>query len=92
MIQTLYLIAFTALSVLAVSNLIRSMMALAITEPSNKNRPPRRIPKIKNLHPELLDQYGNVTDEPLLVMRSFTIDDARARLDALYEASNSSEA
>jgi Protein of unknown function (DUF2973) len=90
MIQVLYIIAFVALSILAAANLIRSMLALANTEPNNQYRSPRRIAK-KTLHPELLDQYGNVTQEPLLVMRSFTIDDARARLDALYEGSNSSD-
>jgi Protein of unknown function (DUF2973) len=38
-------------------------------------------------HPELLDDYGNIVNEPFLVMRSMTVEDARERLDALYKAS-----
>ncbi len=91
MIQVLYIIAFTALSILAVANLIRSMMALSKSEPTNRNLSNRRFAKGKSFHPELIDADGNITQEPLLVMRSFTVDDARARLDAIYEASGNSE-
>jgi hypothetical protein len=38
-------------------------------------------------HPELLDSSGNLIKEPLLVMRSVNVEDARQQLDALYEAS-----
>ena len=38
-------------------------------------------------HPELLDEYGNIVNEPLLVMRSLTVQDAREQLDALYKSS-----
>ncbi|MBK1989389.1 DUF2973 domain-containing protein [Sphaerospermopsis aphanizomenoides BCCUSP55] len=38
-------------------------------------------------HPELLDSAGNLIKEPLLVMRSINVDDARQQLDALYESS-----
>jgi len=38
-------------------------------------------------HPEFLDDTGNVINEPLLVMRSINIDDAREQLDALYNSS-----
>ncbi|MDX1978013.1 MAG: DUF2973 domain-containing protein [Pseudanabaenaceae cyanobacterium bins.68] len=89
MIQILYIVAFTALSILAVANLIRSMLSLAKAEPAPHLS--RRLAKVKSLHPELLDQQGNISQEPLLVMRAYTIDDARARLDALYEASSNSE-
>jgi hypothetical protein len=91
MIPTLYIIAFTALSILAVANLIRSMVALSKSEPTNRNFSNRRLAKGKTFHPELIDANGNITQEPLLVMRSFTMDDARARLDAIYEASNNFE-
>jgi hypothetical protein len=94
MMQFLYIVAFTSLSILAVVNLVRSMMALANTEPANQRsaRSNRRLLATRSFHPELLDEYGNVTSEPLLVMRSLTVDDARSRLDALYESSPGSEA
>ena len=38
-------------------------------------------------HPEFLDSTGNIIKDPLLVMRSIDVQDARAHLDALYEAS-----
>jgi hypothetical protein len=38
-------------------------------------------------HPELLDETGRVINEPLLVMRSMSVDDAREQLDALFESS-----
>ncbi|MEM9770279.1 MAG: DUF2973 domain-containing protein [Cyanobacteria bacterium P01_D01_bin.73] len=40
-----------------------------------------------NLHPEMLDENGRPIREPLLVMKSMTVDDARDRLDALFQAS-----
>ncbi len=38
-------------------------------------------------HPELLDNTGKFIKEPLLVMRSINVEDARQQLDALYESS-----
>jgi hypothetical protein len=35
----------------------------------------------------MLDDTGKVINEPLLVMRSMTVEDAREQLDALFEAS-----
>lgn len=94
-LHLLYIIAFTILAFLAVGNLIRNLMTLGIESqrgyaasrgqagmpysPGSKLRP---IP-----HPELLDDAGNVINEPLLVMRSMSVEDAREQLDALYEAS-----
>jgi hypothetical protein len=43
-------------------------------------------------HPELLDAAGNLIDEPLLVMRSLTVEDAREQLDAIYRESPGDEA
>ncbi|MEM6501590.1 MAG: DUF2973 domain-containing protein [Cyanobacteria bacterium P01_C01_bin.89] len=40
-----------------------------------------------NLHPEMLDKNGRPIREPLLVMKSMTVDDARDHLDALFQAS-----
>ncbi len=42
-------------------------------------------------HPELLDHSGNIVKEPLLVMRSINVEDARQQLDALYESSPGSK-
>ena len=41
----------------------------------------------KTIHPELLDERGRPINEPLLVMRSVSVEDARQQLDALYNAS-----
>lgn len=90
MLHALYILAFTALSVLAISNLIRNMMMLGTEARRVPSRPyegdqasgrsGKSVP-----HPEMLDKTGRVLDEPLLVMRSMSLDDARDRLDALYE-------
>ncbi|MGK7933048.1 MAG: DUF2973 domain-containing protein, partial [Microcystaceae cyanobacterium] len=40
---------------------------------------------------ELLDERGQPINEPLLVMRSVSVEDARQQLDALYNASPSSK-
>ena len=89
-----YIIAFTALAILAISNLVKNLFILgnsarnprssqsfgANSGPSNSNRP---VP-----HPELLDQDGQVIREPLLVMRSISMQDAREQLDALYDGNS----
>lgn len=90
MLHLLYILAFTVLAFLAIGNLIRSMMLLGMESQrsyrsnawSGAASSPRPIP-----HPELLDDTGNVINEPLLVMRSMTVEDARERLDALYDSS-----
>lgn len=99
MLHLLYILAFTTLAFVAVGNLIRNLMTLGMeSQRSYGNRGQfipegddsaqltstgrRRVP-----HPELLDEQGNVVDEPFLVMRSITVEDARERLDALYNAS-----
>ena len=92
MLQLLYLFAFTILAVLAVVNLVRNLISLGnetrrVGNDVSASRQPRRIP-----HPELLDEDGNVLDEPLLVMRSISIKDAREQLDAIYESSGGGNA
>jgi hypothetical protein len=42
-------------------------------------------------HPEFLDDQGNLIEEPLLVMKSMTVEDAREQLDALYRSSPGGE-
>jgi hypothetical protein len=92
MLHLLYILAFTVLAFLAVTNLIRSMMTLgsesvragtrrvqsAPQSPMSRSQPP---------HPELIDNTGSLIDEPYLVMKSISVEDARERLDALYESS-----
>lgn len=89
MLHLLYILAFTALAFFAVANLIRSLITLS-TESARLHPPansasrsvPGRVP-----HPEFLDDDGNLVNEPLLVMKSMTVEDARSRLDALYNSS-----
>lgn len=93
LLHLLYIIAFTTLAVIAVANLIRNLVTLGID--SQRFYPPSRGNGKSALstsrqavpHPEFLDDAGNVINEPLLVMRSMTVEDARERLDALYESS-----
>lgn len=93
MLHALYIIAFVILAVLAISNLIRNLAMLG----ADARRGPRRSFAGGNgsttaspspSHPEMLDQAGRIVDEPLLVMRSISLEDAREQLDALYESSS----
>jgi hypothetical protein len=94
MLHLIYILAFTAIALLAVSNLIRSLVTLSAE--SQKFYPPQyngsnqgSNPAKRTIHPELLDEQGKVIEEPLLMMRSVSVDDARSRLNALYDASPS---
>lgn len=97
MLHLLYILAFTTLALIALRNLIGNMLILGID--STRSYPPQRPNIGKNTyqslagsggqavpHPEFLDEAGNVIDEPLLVMRSMTVEDARSKLDALYNS------
>ncbi|MEO0456099.1 MAG: DUF2973 domain-containing protein [Cyanobacteria bacterium P01_A01_bin.114] len=91
MLHLLYIFAFTVLAVLAVANLIRNLISLGIESrrPVTASRSSVSDDRLRPvMHPELLDDEGNVVDEPLLVMRSISIKDAREQLDAMYEASS----
>ncbi len=87
MLPLLYIIAFTVLAFLAVGNLLRSLMTLGAQElrrpigypPTGAHRP-QAVP-----HPELLDAAGNLIREPLLVVKSISVEEARDRLNALYD-------
>ncbi len=91
-LHLLYILAFTALAFLAVGNLIRNLMALGIESQ-------RQYPSLGNArsmnrpapHPELLDENGTMINEPLLVMRSMSVEDAREQLDAIYKSSPGGE-
>lgn len=97
MLHLLYIFAFTLLAFIAVANLIRNLIMFSFDR--ERMYPPRSVPlgergnpyisskKQFTPHPELLDATGNLIREPLLVMRSINVEDARQKLDALYEAS-----
>jgi hypothetical protein len=94
MLQLLYIIAFVILAVLAIGNLVRSLFTLGAE--SQRSYASRGVAEALSSrsgatpHPEMLDERGRVINEPLLVMRSMTVEDAREQLDALYNNSPSS--
>ncbi len=79
MLQLLYCIAFGAITFLALRNLLSNLLTLGKAEQQPR---PRRAP-----HPELIDDQGNLTSEPLLVIRSTNLEEARSRLDQLFQES-----
>ncbi|MBW4633604.1 MAG: DUF2973 domain-containing protein [Iphinoe sp. HA4291-MV1] len=98
MLHLLYILAFTILAFIAVANLIRNLILFSFDREriyppksaslANQGRYPyNRSTKQFTPHPELLDDTGNLIKEPLLVMRSIPVEDARQKLDELYEAS-----
>lgn len=94
--HVVYIIAFAVLAIMAIANLIKNLILLG----GNARNPqsPRTYGSRQSStsddrsapHPELLDQDGQVIREPLLVMRSISVKDAREQLDALYNGTNSS--
>lgn len=93
MLHLLYILAFTILAFIAVGNLIRNLIMFSFdrerTYPAGFSSMNGYSSSRKQFipHPELLDNAGNLIKEPLLVMRSINVEDARQQLDALYEAS-----
>lgn len=97
MLQLLYILAFTILALIAVTNLIRNLVMFSVDR--DRSYATMRSPMSQSpfpylssssqlaLHPELLDTEGNLIKDPLLVMRSINVEDARDQLDALYESS-----
>lgn len=90
--QVIYIIAFAALAILAIANLVRNLILLG----SNARNPQASSPYGNDTrrpvpHPELLDQNGQVIRDPLLVMRSISVKDAREQLDALYNDDSSDD-
>lgn len=87
--QFLYIIAFAILAVLAIGNLLRNLFTLGAESRRSYRDFPQSSADRPNIpaHPELLDDDGRVIDEPLLVMRSMSMDDAREHLDSLYRQS-----
>lgn len=93
MLHLLYILAFTVLAFLAVGNLIRSLITVGMESQRprgfrDSDRYGASNSRFQGVpHPELLDEYGNAVSEPLLVMRSLSVQDAREQLDALYNLS-----
>jgi len=87
MLHLLYVLAFTILAFLAVGNLIRSLLTLGLESQRPYSRSSRSGRPSYPTHPELLDETGHIIQEPLMVMRSLTMEDAREQLDALYKNS-----
>ncbi len=100
MLHLIYILAFTIIAVLAVTNLVRSLITLSTetqrhypqksqkSQYQQNNPYKNQVDNSANLHPELLDNDGKRIDEPLLVMRSISVEDARQQLDALYNESS----
>ncbi len=94
MLQILYILAFVIVACLAVSNLIRNILTLGAEStrpPRQRSRLSQRASALRSSHPELLDDDGTIIEEPLLVMKSMTVEDARERLDAIYRSSPGGE-
>ncbi len=94
----LYMLAFTLLAFLAIGNLIRNLLTLGAESQRHyaprsydPSRPTSLGSRVRVPHPELLDNDGKIINEPLLVMRSMTVEDAREQLDALYRSSPGGE-
>jgi Protein of unknown function (DUF2973) len=100
-LHVLYIVAFAVIAVLAIGNLIRSMVTLGMesqgqqapnwASPYGPSRETLASRRQSPQHPEMLDENGKVINEPLLVMRSLSMDDARERLDAIYRSSPGGE-
>lgn len=88
MLHLLYILAFTIIAFLTVSNLIRSLVNVSLGSQRNARMNWSRS-RQGSYHPELFDENGQAINEPLLVMRSVNVDDARQQLDAIYHASPS---
>ena len=87
MLQVIYLSLFALVSFLVIRNLFANLLAMS----RNEMQPPSLRQRKRAVHPELLDEDGNVTDEPLLVIRSANLEDARERLDALYRGESTDD-
>ncbi|MEB3225299.1 MAG: DUF2973 domain-containing protein [Synechococcus sp.] len=96
MFHFLFILAFGIIATIAAVNLVRSFMMLSnearvypnfqSNSPGSQPQRPRPTP-----HPEMLDELGQPINEPLLVVRSLDVEDARQRLDNLYNASPGGE-
>jgi hypothetical protein len=95
MLHLVYILAFTVIAFFAISNLIRSLITISgESQRGSWTDTPRSARSSYNgnyrpTHPELFDNQGNPINEPLLVIRSVSVEDARQKLDSIYESSPS---
>jgi hypothetical protein len=94
MLHLIYIVAFTVIAFFAISNLIRSLISISTeSQKGTWSATPRKyvaksnLSQTKTTHPELYDEQGNPIDEPLLVIRSVSVEDAREKLDSIYNSS-----
>ena len=94
MLHLLYILSFTILAFIAISNLIRNLVSFSVDreqgyKPYNQGNPSYSSANKNTVpHPELLDDSGKLIKEPLLVMRSINVEDARQQLDSIYNDSS----
>ncbi|MEC4802820.1 MAG: DUF2973 domain-containing protein [Jaaginema sp. PMC 1079.18] len=92
MLHLLYILAFTIIAFFAISNLIRSLVTVSLDSqrryPGN-NQMMATNRRVSVPHPELLDSDGQPIREPLLIVKSMDVEDAREKLDAIYNSSPS---
>lgn len=93
MLHLIYILAFTVIAFFAISNLIRSLITISADSQrgswTDTPKPSNYSKFRQSNHPELFDENGKPINEPLLVIRSVSVEDARERLDSLYNASPS---
>ncbi|HIK38565.1 MAG: DUF2973 domain-containing protein [Geminocystis sp.] len=89
MLHLVYILAFTVIAFFAISNLIRSLVSISVESQKRAwiNKGGGGGVSEKGTHPELFDKEGKPIDEPLLVIRSVSLEEARRKLDSLYESS-----
>lgn len=87
MLHLLYIAAFTIIAFITITNLIKSLVSVSF-ESGQQIRRRGQPQNLVKRHPELFDENGQPTDEPLLVIRSVNVEDARRQLDKLYQASS----
>jgi len=89
MLQLIYIIAFTIIASLTITNLIRSLISVSLESTRRYANKPlnHQSGQTGVTHPELFDDQGQPINEPLLVIRSVNVEDAREQLDRLYLSS-----
>ena len=89
MLHLIYIIAFTVIASITITNLIRSLISVSLESTRRYgNASPRYHNQMQGMtHPELFDDKGQPINEPLIVMRSVSVEDAREQLDRLYQSS-----
>lgn len=94
MFHFLFIVAFGTIAAIAALNLVRSFILLSRdsrTYPNFQANTPGSQNVRTTTHPEMIDASGRPINEPLLVVKSLDVEDARQRLDNLYHSSPSGD-